>query len=51
MFENLTLLVVIIALFWLGAFGYYLFTSRQQNNIADDIERLNRKLDQSEEQN
>lgn len=47
MFENLTLLIVIIALFWLGAFGYYLYTSRQQNNIADDLDRLNKKLDKS----
>ena len=50
MFENLTLLIVIIALFWLGAFGYYLYTSRQQNNIADDLERLNKKLDKSKHQ-
>lgn len=48
MFENLTLLIVIIALFWLGAFGYYLYTSRQQNHIANDLDRLNKKLDKSE---
>ncbi|MBK7896195.1 MAG: hypothetical protein WAS33_01740 [Candidatus Promineifilaceae bacterium] len=48
MFENLTLLIVIIALFWLGAFGYYLYTSRQQNDIANDLDRLNKKLDKSE---
>jgi hypothetical protein len=48
MFENLTLLIIIIALFWLGAFGYYLYTSRQQKNIADDLNRLHEKLDESE---
>ncbi|MCA9900683.1 MAG: hypothetical protein H6654_13535 [Ardenticatenaceae bacterium] len=50
MFENLTLLIVIIALFWLGAFGFYMYTSRQQKNIADDLDRLNTKLDKSEAQ-
>ncbi|MCA9920318.1 MAG: hypothetical protein KC445_20320 [Anaerolineales bacterium] len=50
MFENLTLLIVIIALFWLGAFGFYMYTSRQQKNIAEDLDRLNNKLDKSEPQ-
>ena len=50
MFDNLTLLIVIIALFWLGAFGYYLYTSRQQNQIAEDLDRLNKKLDKTDPQ-
>ena len=31
MFENITVLLVIIAILWLGAFGYYLYTSRAAN--------------------
>ncbi len=50
MFENLTPLIVIIALFWLGIFGYYLFTSRQQRTIAKDIDLLNKKLDELEQE-
>ncbi len=48
MFENLTLLIIIIFLFWLGIFGFYLFTSRQHKNIGDDLNRLHRKLDNSD---
>lgn len=48
MFENLTLVVVLIAVLWLGAYGFYLYTSRQQKDIVDDLERLNKKLDEAE---
>ncbi len=48
MLENLTLVAVVIAVLWLGAFGYYLYTSRQQSSIADDLERLQKKLDEAE---
>lgn len=48
MLENLTLVVVVIVVLWLGAFGYYLYTSRQHNSIADDLARLQKKLDETE---
>jgi Na+/melibiose symporter-like transporter len=48
MFENLTLVIIFIVIFWLSAYGFYLFTSRQQENIVDDLERLNKKLDEVE---
>ena len=48
MFENLTLLIVLIIILWLGAFGYYLYTSRQQKGIADELDRLQKKLDEDE---
>lgn len=51
MFENLTLVVVLIAVLWLGAYGFYLYTSRQQEDIVDDLERLNKKLDEAEKHN
>ncbi len=48
MFENLTLVVVLIAVLWLGVYGFYLYTSRQQEDIVDDLERLNKKMDEAE---
>lgn len=48
MFDNLTLVIVLVAILWLGAYGFYLYTSRQQKEIADDLERLNKKLDEAE---
>jgi len=48
MFENLTLVIVIITVLWLGAYAYYLYTSRQQKNIADEVEQLQKKLDEAE---
>ncbi len=48
MFENLTLVIVLIVVFWLGTIGFYLYTSRQQREIVDDLERLNEKLDRTE---
>lgn len=51
MFEDLTLLIVLIVILWLGVFGYYLYTSYQQKGIADDLERLQKKLDEAEKQN
>ncbi|MBK8901807.1 MAG: hypothetical protein IPM53_11525 [Anaerolineaceae bacterium] len=50
MFENLTLVIVLIAVLWLGAFAFYLYTSRQQKNIADEVEQLQKRLDEDEKQ-
>ncbi len=35
---------VVIALFWIGLFVFYLYTSRQQQKIAGEIEKLNQQL-------
>jgi uncharacterized membrane protein YphA (DoxX/SURF4 family) len=48
MFENLTLVIIIITVLWLGAYAYYLYTSRQQKNIADEVEQLEKRLDEAE---
>ncbi len=48
MFENWSLIVALIVILWLGAFSYYLYTSRQQKGIADELERLQNKLDEDE---
>ena len=48
MFEDLTLVIILAVLFWLGIFGFYLYTSRQQKDIVDDLDRLNTKLNEVE---
>ncbi len=47
MFENLMFVAGIAAVLWLGSFVYYLFTSRQQNDIAREIEALEEQLGES----
>ncbi|VAW41269.1 hypothetical protein MNBD_CHLOROFLEXI01-1303 [hydrothermal vent metagenome] len=48
MFENLLLLIIIIIVLWVGLYAYYWHTSRQQKDIADQIEQLRQKLDGAE---
>lgn len=48
MLENLTYLAIIITIFWLGAIGFYFYTSRQQSEIQDDLASLRAKLDELE---
>ena len=50
MFDNLLLIIIIIVIFWLGAYGYYWYTSQQQKDIADQIEKLEQKLDIAEKE-
>lgn len=50
MLENLTLLAVIIIVFWMAALAYYFYTSRQQNEIREDLDDLHEKLDRLEKQ-
>lgn len=46
MLENLTLLAIIIIIFWLGALTFYFYTSRQQHDIQNDLDALRAKLDE-----
>lgn len=50
MLENLVVVAVVIIVLWLGAMGYYLFVSRQQNELADEIEKLREQLDKAEKE-
>ncbi len=51
MLENLTLLAIIITVFWMAALAYYLYTSRQQNEIREDLDDLREKLEHLEKRN
>lgn len=45
MLDNLTLLAVLIILFWLGAIAYYFYTSRQHRQIRDELDELRKMLE------
>ncbi len=45
MLENLTILAIIIILFWLGALLYYYVTATKQSDIQQDLDKLRRTLD------
>lgn len=44
MFDNLMIVSIIIAIFWIACFVFYMFTSRQQKDIAGEIDKLNQQL-------
>ena len=48
--DNLTLLAIIISIFWLAAIGYYLYVSGRQDEVSEEIEELGEALDESQEQ-
>jgi uncharacterized membrane protein YciS (DUF1049 family) len=47
--DNLLIVGGLIAIFWIACFVFYLYTSRQQKQIAADIERLKSQLEESEQ--
>jgi hypothetical protein len=48
--DNLTLIALIIMVLWIGAIGYYFYTSRQQNTISHEIDELKEMLGEEGEQ-
>ncbi len=44
MFENLMIVAGIAAVLWLSGYGFYLYTSRQQRDIAQEIDALEEML-------
>ncbi|MBP7998421.1 MAG: hypothetical protein KA314_04285 [Chloroflexi bacterium] len=47
---NLTVLAVIIIIFWLAVLIVYMISSRQQSDIQADIESLEREVEKLEKQ-
>ncbi len=41
---NFTFIVIFVAALWLGGFLYYLYLSRQQEEIGSEIELLEKEL-------
>ena len=48
MFENLTYIAVLVFALWVVASAVYLYTSRQQGAIEDEIDDLRERLDRLE---
>ena len=45
MFDNLMNIAAIVSVMWMGLIGFYVYTSRQQKEIREDIEALEELLD------
>lgn len=48
MFESLSLLAIVIILFWVGIFIYYMMTSNAQRKLENDINALKERLNEDE---
>lgn len=44
--DNFTLVAIIIIVFWLAAIAFYLYLSRQQREISEEIDDLKARLDE-----
>lgn len=49
MFDNITLVALIIIILWVGSFVLYMFYSKQQAMIQEDIEQVKALLEQPNE--
>ena len=47
MFSNIVLVTVIVFVLWLVAMGYYLYSSRQQESLEEQVESVQKLLDDS----
>jgi hypothetical protein len=47
--DNLTILAIVIIVFWLGALAFYFYTSRQQRDIRSDLDALRTRLEELDE--
>lgn len=45
MFENLTVIAVIVTVLWLAGYGLYLYASGQHTNLYQEVETLKRELE------
>ena len=50
MFDNLTLIAAFVVLLWLVTSAVYLYVSRQQSSIEEEIHDLSQRLDRLEEE-
>lgn len=41
---SLLTIAIIVSILWLAIYGFYLYTSQQQERLEDEIERIERKL-------
>jgi len=48
MLENFTFIIVVVSVLWIGIYLFYLYTSRQQQNISEELGSLQEQLDADE---
>jgi preprotein translocase subunit YajC len=44
MFENLIIVAIIAMVLWMGSYAYYTYTSKQQQQLEEDIHSLEKIL-------
>jgi len=44
MLDNLSVIAIVLIVLWLAAFAFYIYTSRQQQDIEEDLEALKKML-------
>ena len=44
MLDNLSVIAVVLIVLWLAAFAFYIYTSRQQQEIEEELEALKKML-------
>ncbi len=47
MFTNLLMVTAVIFVLWLVAMGYYLYSSRQQESLEEQVDAVQKLLDDS----
>lgn len=48
MLDNLTLVALLIIVVWVATLAYYFYVSRQQTEIREELEGLQKLMDQEE---
>lgn len=49
MFENLTLIAIIVIVVWVATLAYFFYTSRQQTHIRNELDELRKQLEKKEQ--
>ncbi|HEX6385764.1 MAG TPA: hypothetical protein VF177_13925 [Anaerolineae bacterium] len=44
MLDNLPLIAIVLIILWLAAFAFYMYTSRQQRDIENELDALKKML-------
>jgi Tfp pilus assembly protein PilO len=47
MFSNILFVTVVVFVLWVVAMGYYLYSSRQQDSLEDQVDAVQKLLDDS----
>lgn len=48
MFDNVTLIAIIVIVAWVATLAYFFYTSRQQTEIRGDLDELRERMEKKE---